>query len=174
MRDLQRYCVWLVAATMWAAQDAAARCALQRIEIRPLTHENGPVYVGAAAGLQLRLRNEQQSGEVTAFPEPPLEILDRRGQAQCRLVGGIWARDSVFVSADGRTLLTLEYSGAWQALLLRDVRTCRKVGEIDLSAEPMWKIETDRIVIGDASRARTVRLDDRCRVRGDGGQPQTR
>jgi hypothetical protein len=71
---------WAAIAALLVAQGAAAKCVLQRIEIRPLTRENGPVYFGSGKGVNLRFRNFEEHAAVTAFTEPPLDVLGANGQ----------------------------------------------------------------------------------------------
>lgn len=82
--------------------------------------------------------------------------------------GGVWGRDGVWLSGDGRTLVTTESSGSAQDLVFRDTRTCTKAGQLDV-AGLQWRVEGRQLLLdGGAAKHRTRRvpLDAACRPAG--------
>ena len=131
-------------------------CSFKRLVIAPITPGHSEIYPGDARTLRIRFHNYTQSDTVTAFPEPPLEIIQLRTQKQCSITeGGIWVRDSIFLSSDERLLMSLEYSGESNHLLIYDTASCGRVGDIDVSGAA-WLLKGDRLTIGSGCRSRDL------------------
>ena len=80
--------------------------------------------------------------------------------------GGVWGRDGVWLSGDGRTLATLEGSGSSGELVFRDASTCAKVGTLDVSGR-QWRVQGRTLVLHAAAvkdADRRVPLDAACRT----------
>ena len=154
-----------LAATL-AGQTLACACTLTKVEIRPLTVENGETYVGQSGDVELKFHNDVQGRAVTVFPEPPLAIHHAQPASDCSIDdGGVWGRDGVWLTPDGNTLVTTESSGAYQGLVFHDTRSCAKVGEVDVSGSS-WNVEGRSIILKQAAAPhakKTLRLDASCR-----------
>lgn len=164
MRRLPLLCSTL-AATL-AGQTLACACTLAKVEIKPLTVENGETYVGQSGEVELKFHNDVQGRAVTVFPEPPLAVHRAQPASDCSIEdGGVWSRDGVWLTPDGATLVTTESSGSYQGLVFHDTRSCAKVGEVDVSGST-WSVEGGALVVKQAAGAhakKTVRLDAACR-----------
>lgn len=151
---------------LFAGQALAAACTLRKIDVLPLTVENGDTYLGQAAGLEVRFRNEVQDRPVSVFPESPMTVRRLHAELECEVTaGGAWGRDGVWTSTDGATLVTTESSGSHEGLVFHDTRSCAKVGEIDVSGA-RWRIAGRTLVISPSTAPRRptrVPLDADCR-----------
>ena len=161
----RRITLTLVAALVFLSQVPSKACELAKITIKPETAENGELYSGQLQDVRVTFHNYRTKGAVTVFPEPPLVITSLKSGSHCEADGGVWARNGVYVSTDGKLLVTDEFSGSYDGLVFRDVRTCKKVDELDVSGS-RWSIQGSRITWQPASGAsKTVRLDAACRPR---------
>lgn len=151
-----------------AGPAVADPCSLVKVAMVPLTVENGPTYHGRAGDVELTVRNFVTKGPVKLFPEPPLTVRRDEAESSCDIGdGGAWSRDGVWLAADGRTLITLESSGASQSLVFRDTRTCARAGTLAIAGQA-WRIEDHALLLQahKAPKADTrVVLDDVCRPR---------
>ncbi len=149
-----------------SGQSIACACVLRSVEIGPVTAENADTYHGQSAGVEVLFHNDVQGRPVTVFPEPPMTVRRLTPPGECVVSdGGVWGRDGVWLSADGRTLVTTESSGSYEGLVFRDTRSCAKVGELDVSGAT-WKVEGRSLVLRHADnrgRAKRVLLDATCR-----------
>ena len=144
-------------------QSPSRACELVRITIQPEKAENGELYSGQSQGVRVTLHNYRTTGAVTAFPEPPLVITTLKDGRHCEADGGVWARNSIYVSTDGLTLVADEFSGSYDSLVFRDVRTCAKVNELNVSGAH-WIIQGSQIRWQSASGWKKVSLDAKCRL----------
>jgi hypothetical protein len=152
-------------ATLAARPAVASSCALQQVEIAPVTAENGDTYRGSAGDVEVLFHNDVTDHPVTRFPEPPLTVRHLRPAGECRVEdGGVWRRDGVWLVDDGRTLLTTESSGSSLDLVFRDTRSCAKVASLDV-AGVSWRIEGHALLLrrADAKADRRVPLTAACR-----------
>lgn len=142
---------------------AQAQCRLERVRIEPLAADRQDVYIGATPAIEVRFHNEKRRGAVDTFPEPPLTIKHLDSGTQCEIDGGIWLRNAVYVSGDGKTLMTQQYSGSNDQLLFHDTRSCRQTGMIDVS-DAHWKVSNSRIEIDypATKRKKSFRLNHSC------------
>jgi len=156
----------LLALVLAAPPAAAAHCRLDKVAIDPLDGPHGDRWRGAHAGVDVLFHNDVADHPVTVFPEPPMTVRVAAGAHECRVDdGGVWARDGVWLSADGRTLVTSESSGSALDLVFRDTGTCAKVGTVDVSGL-QWRIQGAALVLRRTSGKgadRRVRLDATCR-----------
>jgi hypothetical protein len=151
-------------ATMAASAASACACVLEHIAIDPIAPDRTDVYVGASELIEVRFSNFKTSGPVETFPEPPLIVQDRRSKVSCSIDGGVWSRQSVFVSRDGSVLVTHEFSGSNDTLNFYDTKTCARRHSLDVS-NATWSIDGSAIQItrsGQQGGARVVHLDARC------------
>ena len=159
----------VLACALFAGQTLACACTLKKVEIAPLAAENGDTYQGTVADVRIVFHNDVKDHPVTLFPEPPMTVQHLQPAAECVVHdGGVWGRDGVWLSGDGRTLVTTESSGSAQDLVFRDTRTCAKVGQLDV-AGVQWRVEGKQLVLdgGPAKRrAKRVPLDAACRPAG--------
>jgi hypothetical protein len=154
------------AASLAAGQTLACACTFQHLAIAPVTTENGETYHGAAGGVEVLFHNDVKDHAVTQFPEPPMTLRRSKPAAECVVDdGGVWGRDGVWISGDGRTLVTIEASGSSEDLVFRDTRTCAKVGTVDV-AGMQWRAKGPALLlharVGQGADRR-VPLDAACR-----------
>jgi hypothetical protein len=161
---------WLAAPLAWLfvtapAASASEACSLQPVPIQPVSSEPANTYIGRTAVLELRFHNDKTSGPVDVFPEPPLMVKRLDTQTECAIQdGGIWVRRHVWASADGRTLVTHEYSGSNDELVFHDTRSCARTAVVDVS-NTRWTIEGGAVIKSAAKgtkRPSSVRLDAAC------------
>lgn len=153
---------WLGAA---ASPAASASCTLQPVSIQPAAAEPTDTYIGRTAALELRFHNDKTSGPVDVFPEPPLTVRQLATSNECAISdGGIWVRQHVYASADGRVLVTHEFSGSNDALVFYDTGTCAKKAVVDVS-NAQWFLEGSTIVKSPSKagqRASRIKLNTAC------------
>ena len=127
-----------------------------------MTTENGDTYHGTANGIEVLFHNDVKDHAVTLFPEPPMTVRLLQPAGQCVVDdGGVWGRDGVWLSGDGRTLVTTESSGSAQDLVFRDTRTCAQVGRLDV-AGMQWHVDGRKLVLqaaADKHRSKRLALD---------------
>ena len=156
----------LLARALFAGQALACACTLNKVEIAPVAAENGDTYHGTVGDVEVVFHNDVKDHPVTLFPEPPMTVRHLQPAAECAVDdGGVWGRDGVWLSGDGRTLVSTESSGSAQDLVFRDTRTCAKVGQLDV-AGAQWRVEGKQLLI-DAGvpmrHTKRVPLDAACR-----------
>lgn len=117
----------------------AGNCILENLPIKPLVQGKYDAFQGKTAHLDLRFSNDANTGDVDAFPEPPLQVFHTDTKTQCDINGGIWVRKDIFVSQGEQMLVTHEYSGSNDYLVFYRTADCSKVQEIDVSYAH-WKI----------------------------------
>jgi hypothetical protein len=162
---MDRRIVMMLAGTLMlmGQQPSSKACELAHITIQPEKAENGEMYSGQSNGVRVSFHNYRTTGAVTAFPEPPMVITTLKSGAHCDVDGGIWSRNGVYVSSDGKVLVTDEYSGSYDGLVFRDVNTCKKINELDVS-EAHWSIQGSQVAWQTASGSKkTVSLDAQCK-----------
>ncbi|MEP6882468.1 MAG: hypothetical protein ABI866_10775 [Dokdonella sp.] len=111
----------------------ASDCQLVPIVVSPASPEPAESFVGQAGFIELQFQNDISVVAPDAFPESPLVVKNHQSNTTCSIEGGIWVRHFVFASGDSRILATKEYSGSNESLFFYDTKTCKRVGEIDLS-----------------------------------------
>jgi hypothetical protein len=156
----------VIACALFAGQTLACACTLNKVEIAPVAAENGDTHHGTVGDVEIVFHNDVKDHPVTLFPEPPMTVRHLQPAGQCAVDdGGVWGRDGVWLSGDGRTLVTTESSGSAQDLVFRDTRTCAKVGQLDV-AGAQWRVEGKQLVIdegGSKRHTKRVLLDTACR-----------
>jgi len=155
-----------LAASLATGQTLACACTFQPVAIGPTDAENGDTYHGNAGNVEVLFHNEVKDHAVTQFPEPPMTVRQLQPASQCVVDdGGVWAREGVWLSGDGRTLVTLEGSGASEDLVFRDTRSCAKVGTVDITGMK-WRAKGNALLLDQATGKganRPVPLDAACR-----------
>lgn len=152
-------------AALAASQAAAGACTFEKIEISPVTAENGDTYRGVAGDVEVLFHNDVTDHPVTQFPEPPLTVRHLRPASRCVVDdGGVWSRDGVWLVGDGRTLITTESSGSSLELVFRDTRSCAKLASLDI-AGLAWRIDGRALLLRapGAGADRRVPLTAACR-----------
>jgi hypothetical protein len=128
---------------------------LHRLSIDPIRPENRRIFVGAGEKIRVEFKNESDREAVKVFPEPPMIVRQVGARTNCEIDGGVWARDSVYLSADEEILLVLEFSGDLNHLVAYDTGNCRKLGDLDVSGG-RWSVIGSEIVLGTQCRTRDV------------------
>lgn len=165
-KHMRRFC--LLAPLLWLhilMPSFACACTLLPVAIEPAAVEPTDTYVGKTAQLELRFRNEEMSGAVNVFPEPPLLVKQLQTGTECAINdGGVWVRQHVYAGAEGRMLVTHEYSGSSGELNFYDTRTCKKRASVDVS-NLEWVIDGKSIRITSTTppkRPARIKLDAAC------------
>ncbi len=115
------------------ALNVQAQCQFEQLSIQPLVAEKLDVFAGSAQQMEVRFINLKEQGDIEVFPEAPMTIRDMRTSKQCEVDGGVWVRKDVYLGAQGKTLMTHEYSGSNAFLMFYDTQSCRKLAEVDIS-----------------------------------------
>ncbi len=111
----------------------ASDCQFVPITVFPASPEPAESFVGQAGFVEVKFANDISVVAPDAFPESPLVVKNHQSNTTCSIEGGVWARRFIFASSDNRILATKEYSGSNESLFFYDTKTCKRVGEIDLS-----------------------------------------
>lgn len=142
---------------------AGAHCTLNVLPIAALAPDKRNVYIGKRGDIEVRFINEKE-GEPTVFPEPPMTIRNLASGSHCEVDGGIWLRSAIYLSADGKTLMAQEYSGASDQLNFYDTRTCRKTALLDVS-NAKWHLDKNTLqVLRQNSKAKSFPLNHSCTI----------
>lgn len=140
---------------------AQVACRFEQLSIQPLVADKADVFAGSAQQKEVRFVNLKEHGVVDAFPEAPLMIRDLQTGKQCEVDGGVWVRNAVYLGAQGRTLMTHEYSGSNAFLVFYDTATCRKKFEIEVSTSA-WTIDSTQkgstLTLADAADAKKTKV----------------
>lgn len=107
--------------------------ALEKLPVVPL-HENGfDELVGGGARVEVHFREKgaKKMPEVLTAPPAVVRRLDRKGE--CRVDGGNWTPDKVWLSRDEKVLALVAFSGSSAQLELYNTATCKAVGTIEAS-----------------------------------------
>jgi hypothetical protein len=106
---------------------------VHRLTIDPISPDRRDIFAGEGKSVRVEFHNYSDSDPVTAFPEPPLTVRRLATNASCEIDGGIWPRDSVFLSDDEKILVVAAFSGSSAQLLAYDTGTCKVQGKLDVS-----------------------------------------
>lgn len=148
-----------IATLLNLALSSAYACTFNKLDITPLNQEGDTVYIGKSDSIEIRFNNEKTDGSVEVFPEVPLTIINHKTNMQCEIKdGGIWVRDTVFLSDDKKMLLTREYSGSNSSLVFHNMNTCKKEAEISLPTLN-WSLKKNAI----QSENKTYKLASDCK-----------
>ena len=117
-----------------------------RLSVNPVDPVKKDIFIGKGSNIEVIFRNESKNEVIDVFPEPPMTIRNKVGGHSCDIDGGIWVRQSVWLSNDEKTLIVQEYSGSNDFLVIYDTGTCEKLNELDVS-DSLWEISGDSISI---------------------------
>src|SRR5215831_9602621 len=108
------------------------RCGLKKVDLKPLGPNDFSKYVGKGTEVQLTFTNDVPSKPATQFNEYPLEVKDLKAKTACKIDGGIWLANQVYLG-DGEKIIALEEdSGSNADLAFYDSATCKGVGKVDI------------------------------------------
>ena len=138
-----------------AALAQAAPCTLHPVAVNPVAPGRHDAFAAVGHTLRVEFRNDTGQDDVRVFPESPLTIRHLRSRRSCTIQGGVWDRDSVFLSNDERVLVVLEFSGESNHLISYSTATCRKRGDLDVSGG-RWAVTPSGIVVGSHCTARDL------------------
>lgn len=146
----------------------AGTCSFSRMEINPIAPEKNDIFIGTSDFMEIRFNSEDNDSNVSYFPEPPLIIINKKQGSQCEINGGVWARNSVFISSDMKTLATREVSGSSGSLILYSTATCKKISEIDIS-DATLELNNSKLQILRKNRHKTITTeyttDSKCKLK---------
>lgn len=107
-------------------------CTFQRLEILPTDPVNFERFSGRGHRVFIEFKADF-GRETDVFPEPPT-VVNRSTNKSCNVEeGGIWLRRQVYITPDESRLLSNQYSGSWEALVVYDTNTCARLGEMRLN-----------------------------------------
>jgi hypothetical protein len=125
----------------------------QRLDIAPSTPGSTKDFVGGQGRIKVHFQNFNERADVEAFPEPPMTI--QAGDARCDVDGGVWVRNSVYLSGSGRVLMVQEYSGSSDELVFYSTQTCKEERRIDVSGAK-WALSGERLLIAKGCTSQTI------------------
>jgi len=152
------------------------RCGLKKVDLKPLSPTDFSKYIGKGADVQLTFTNDDPKKPATQFNEYPLEVKNMKTKTACKIEGGIWLADKVYLG-DGEKVIALEEgSGSNADLAFYDAATCKGIGKLDISG-PKVSVTESRVVsegacepyekggkkFGSCSPAAVYELGDHCR-----------
>lgn len=102
---------------------------VSRIAIKPMQNGSFENYIGKGANFELTFVTPNQKKPITSFPEPPFYIHNLVTEQSCKggEKGGIWEKNSVYVTKNARLLILGSYSGSNKALEFYDIKTCEQI-----------------------------------------------
>lgn len=124
---------------------AACSAEYQRLDIAPSSPDSSKDFVGERGRVKVHFQNFNERGDVEVFPEPPMTL--QVGDGRCDVDGGIWVRNSVYLSGSGRVLMVQEYSGSADELVFYATQSCKEELRIDVSGAK-WAMSGERLLIG--------------------------
>ena len=157
-KGVQRWCIASITTTLLlfsANGQARAGCGLTALPIDPINDSRTDLFIGKGKTIELEFINMATGPVIDVFPEPPLIVRNQSTGRSCEIDGGIWVRKHVYLSANEKQLLLLEYSGANEFLKLYDTATCKQRREIDVSEGP-WVLEGDTLRVGHGCTSRDI------------------
>ena len=122
----------------------ASTCSFTKIDINAADTHKNDIFSGSSGHIEIRLNSEMNDSLVELFPEPPLTIINKKTQTQCNINGGVWVRNSVFVSSNRSTLATYEFSGSSGSLNFYDTTTCKMIATVDTS-DYTWELTSSNL-----------------------------
>lgn len=149
-RFAQTRCAWL--ALLWVPLAACSE-EYQRLDIAPSSPGATQDFVGERGRVKVLFQNFNGRADVEVFPEPPLTI--QAGDGRCEVDGGVWVRNSVYLSGSGRVLMVQEYSGSSDELVFYSTQSCKEQLRIDVSGAK-WALSGERLLIGKGCTADAV------------------
>ena len=142
-----KYPLALLCVCSLSLQAAAATCGYAALPIDPLSAARTDVYVGQGKQIEVSFANEATGQPVETFPESNLKIRRTANNVVCEINGGIWVRNSVYLSMNERTLIAKQFSGSNESLSFYDTQTCALKAEVDVSNRA-WHIEPTGLRVG--------------------------
>lgn len=124
---------------------AACSAEYQRLDIAPSSPGSTKDFVGGQGRVKVHFQNYNERADVEVFPEPPMTI--QAGDGRCDVDGGVWVRNSVYLSGSGRVLMVQEYSGSSDELVFYSTQACKEELRIDVSGAK-WAMSGERLLIG--------------------------
>ena len=127
---------------------AATPCSYAPLAIEPSSAARNDVFSGQGKRIEVSFANEATTQPVETFPESNLKIRQLRKKSACEVEGGIWVRNSVYLSMDEQTLIAKQFSGSNESLSFYDTQTCALKAEVDVSNRA-WQIEPRGLRLGE-------------------------
>jgi hypothetical protein len=137
------------------AQGWSKDCTLMNLAIEPLKAGRTDKFAGSGKDVRVEFTNYRTQGPVRVFPEPPMTVRQLRANTTCNIDGGVWARNSVFLSSDEALLLVLEFSGDSNELVAYDTHSCRKLTSVDVSGA-RWLVKGSVILVATGCTAKDI------------------
>ena len=137
------------------AEGSPRDCALKNLAIEPLNPGRTDKFAGSGKDVRVEFTNYRTRTPVRVFPEPPLTVRHVPANTSCNIDGGVWARDSVFLSSDEALLLVLEFSGDSNELVAYDTNSCRKLTTVDVS-NARWLVKGSTIVVATGCTSKDI------------------
>lgn len=142
-----KYPLALLCVCSLSLQAVAATCHYSVLPIDPLSAARTDLYVGRGKQFEVSFANEATAQPVETFPESNLKIRRAATNAFCEIEGGIWVRNSVYLSMNERILIAKQFSGSNESLNFYDTQTCALKAEVDVSNRA-WLMEAKGLRVG--------------------------
>lgn len=119
---------------------SANACTFINLPINPISPEKTDIFLGKSEIIDIKFNNEKTEGYIEVFPDSQLIVTNRKTNSTCSIDGGVWVRKDIYVSDDNMVVMAHEFSGSSDFLSFYGTRSCKKIGEIDIS-NSMWRVE---------------------------------
>jgi hypothetical protein len=152
----------------------ASGCNLKNVQVRSDDASLNVSYSAQSKLFSVKFNNENAPNAADNFPDPLVSIVNLKTEAVCEITdaNGIWSGKSVYMDTTNNALLLNEYSGASDTLIIYDMRTCKRLDEIDVSGG-RWEASADYIHVGQdcagdavnsCRHSRKIQLNSECKV----------
>ena len=169
-------CLFLLVLLLAGCQQSGetSSCSLKNVQVRSDDTLLNVSYSAQSKLFSVKFKNENAPNTADNFPDPLVSIVNLKTEAVCEITdaNGIWSGKAVYMDTANNALLLNEYSGASDTLIIYDMRTCKRLDEIDVSGG-RWEVSADYIHVGqecagDAVRSckrnRKIQLNSQCKV----------
>ena len=167
------FSLFLLPLSAQAAESAA--CQLKNVKIENSQPKRYEFYSWKGKDIELLFKNWDPSKPTTFFNDYPLEVKMPKAKTSCKIEGGIWSVDKVYVSQDEKVIALMAGSGSSGELDFYDATNCKKLASVPADG-PKNTVTGDRIVsegvcedfekdgkkMGTCSAAGIYKLDAHC------------
>lgn len=153
---LLKYPLALMCSFAPCLQSADAACSFAPLTINPLNDSHVFVYVGRGKNVEVSFVHDATTQNGETFPDSTLKIRRTENSTVCEVDDGIWVRNAVYLSSDGKMLLAKLFSGSSESLGFYDTHTCALKDRVDISNRA-WDIEAKGLLTGEHCADNTLR-----------------
>ena len=151
VRRIAAFAVCVTAMSVLGNDAASARSrntakALRPVDLRP-DDARFSSYTGEGVHYAITLQNDNLDRDVTIFPEPPLVLRRVNSGRSCSIDGGVWVRGDIYFARNESRLITHEYSGSSDEIIIYRTSDCKALSRVNLP-ERAWSVADQAITIG--------------------------